>query len=216
MSEALDLFGEPARTAELSQYFTPMWLAERSARWIPLETAGRATRVLEPSAGRGNLVAGMLRAGFSQRVITLVEKDPRWFAALDASYPIAAKSCADFLSWEPLTDERFDYALMNPPYEEGADAEHVVHALAFCNRVIALVKSDFEFSAERERVLWHRARVRRRAILVDRPEFGETVEKAGFGPARNYVVLEIEPAPSPRVFLAYNVVEERWRKRVSA
>lgn len=210
-ASAADLFGEPPRTAELSQYFTPMWLARRAATLIPLETEGRWTRVLEPSAGRGNLVEGLTANGMPQRQISLVEKDERWIEPLRARFPEASIACSDFLSWAPSTPlPRFDYAFMNPPYEDGADVAHVVRALELCNRVIAIVKSDFEFSAERERVLWSRARVRRRVILVDRPEFGETIEKPGFGPARNYVVLEI--VASLNTWAAYQVEEVRWRK----
>lgn len=209
--DAADLFGEPPRTAALSQYFTPAWLARRAATLIPLETEGRPTRVIEPSAGRGNLVGGLLANGMPQRMISVVEKDPRWCDFLRRRFPDAQIANADFLSWAPSTPlPRFDYAFMNPPYEDGADVAHVVRALELCDRVIAIVKSDFEYSAERERILWSRARVTRRVILVDRPDFGETMEKS-LGAARNYVVLEI--VPSLNTWASYRVDESRWRKR---
>lgn len=211
-ASAADLFGEPPRTAELSQYFTPAWLARRAATLIPLETEGRPTRVLEPSAGRGNLVEGLRANGMRTAMITAVERDERWLPFLLERFGGLQVHHADFLSWAPSTPlPRFDYAFMNPPYEDGADVAHVVRALELCDRVIAIVKSDFEYGAERDRVLWSRARVTRRRILVDRPDFGETMEKPSLGAARNYVVLEIVPALN--AWAAYTVDEVRWRKR---
>jgi predicted RNA methylase len=203
---AVDLFGEPARTAELSQFFTPMWLARRAMRWIP-----PSARILEPSAGRGNLIDGWLRAAGpeAERRVTAVEKDPRFYELLRRRFPRAHLYCGDFLEWLP-TSGRWDAAPMNPPYEGGQDASHVAHALELVDRVVAIVKSDFEYSAARDRVLWSRARVVRRALIVDRPDFGETMEKDAEGPTRNYVVLQIVPAA--QVGGAYDVREERWRR----
>ena len=201
LASDLDLFGEPARTAGLSQFFTPMWVARRAARWIPPTIDGMPTRVLEPSAGCGNLVAGWLWSAGAEREsqVTTCEVDPRWYDVLRRTFPKAHHYCGSFLEWTPLmrVDDgtrrlwafpsqigRWDYAIQNPPYEEGADAAHVVKALEHCERVVAVVKSDFEFSAARDRVVWSRARPVRRALLVDRPDFGETMEKDSEGPAR--------------------------------
>ena len=199
-----DLFGEPARTAELSQFFTPAWLARRAARWLP-----KTGRILEPSAGRGNLIEAALRQGVSIDRIQAIELDAAWCNVLRQRWPgLWLYAETDFLELhpEPLPGAAF----MNPPYEDDQDARHVALALEWCGRAIVIVKADFEYSAERDRVLWRKARVVRRGICVDRPAFGETEEKGGGGAARNYVALDIRPEYD--VGGAYAVLEERWRK----
>lgn len=199
-----DLFGEPVRLAEESQWFTPRWLARRAAQWLPWDAT-----VLEPSAGSGNLVAAALSTR-APRLVVAVEHDSRFAVRLLARFdgdPVEVCE-ADFLAWEPTSS--FDCALTNPPYEDGQDAQHLARALELCGRAVAIVKSDFEFGAERDRTFWRLYRPVRRGICVDRPAFGST-DGGGGGAARNYVALAIVPRDD--VGPAYTVLEERWRRR---
>lgn len=211
-----DLFGEPERTATLSQFFTPAWLARRIVeRWVP-----SGVLVLEPNAGRGNFVEPLLARG----PVLACEIDPllcrflrdrfrRQLDEPDGGFDLLE---VDFLTVRPdvYGTTAVPYlAVMNPPYEDGQDVSHIAHALEHTGRVIAVVKSDFEFGAERDRAFWRHACVARRAILVDRPDFGATAETSS-GPSRNYVVLEIARVRNAHVgsTTLYYVNEERWRR----
>lgn len=204
----VDLFGEPERQSALSQFFTPMWVARRAARWLP-----RDGYVLEPSAGRGNLIQAAVEVGIPPDRVMACEIDDRWATVLRERWPELDVYVGDFMS-APVASAispRVLTAFMNPPYEQDADVDHVVRAVERCRGAIAIVKSDFEFSQTRDSKLWRWARPVRRAILVDRPQFGETDKNtASDGPARNYVVLQIVPADV--VGTGYAVLEERWRR----
>ena len=102
---------------------------ELAARMVSLaEIDGSVARVLEPSAGTGNLVKAVQRAGHDPLA---VEVDARLAEALeDVGNEVR---CADFLLLEPTPDGigTFDRVVMNPPFAKGADVAHVLHALKF-------------------------------------------------------------------------------------
>ena len=92
--------------------------------------------VLEPSAGTGALLEALgTHAG-----VTVVEISHQLAEALRTRYPLCDVRCADFLA---LGDELgpFDRIVMNPPFERGADIEHIRHAYAKLNpggRLVAI------------------------------------------------------------------------------
>lgn len=83
-------------------------------------------RVLEPSAGTGNLARAALAAGAQ---LTAVEVQPHLATALAG--PRLRVICADFLALQPSEIDPVDVVIMNPPFDNGADIEHVMHALKF-------------------------------------------------------------------------------------
>lgn len=77
-------------------------------------------RVLEPSAGLGAIAD---RLPVPKEDIFCIELDPQRAAVLEQKgYKTL---CADFLA---VTPGKFDTILMNPPFEEGQDIDHVRHA----------------------------------------------------------------------------------------
>ncbi len=112
---------------------TPAWLAAQVVERAEIKPGDR---VLEPSAGTGNLLGAMGGRMFG-------EPDPRPYAERDqlhaveinaklcevlrAEFPLTKIHCADFLS---LNGElgQFDRIVMNPPFTMGADVDHVAHA----------------------------------------------------------------------------------------
>ena len=96
----------------------------------PLDVVNRMTalvwpagRILEPSAGLG-AIADALQVPKSD--IQCIEKNQQRAEALQArGYTV---QCADFLTVLP---SEFDTILMNPPFEEGQDIDHVMHAFKF-------------------------------------------------------------------------------------
>ncbi|UJR81464.1 hypothetical protein [Sandaracinus amylolyticus] len=211
----LDLF-EPERRSELDQYFTEAWIARRAARWIP-----RGAVVLEPSCGSGNLVEGLVLAGHPIENVLAFELDPAWAAHARTRFPGLLVNEGDFLKLTTGADVPNTVAasLQNPPYGNDLDLRFVERTLAMLDRtapacVVAILKTDFEYSDGRAPFWRERARVRRRAMLVERPRFGAHVDgKKQGGAERNYVVLEIVPRTAPRAPGAAEVViEERWSR----
>ncbi|HEY2516010.1 MAG TPA: DUF3560 domain-containing protein [Polyangiaceae bacterium] len=96
----------------------------------------RGDRVLEPSAGTGALVWALLGIG---AVVSAVEIHP----GLAERLPLDRKICADFLTLTPskLPWGPFDRICMNPPFGNGADIVHILHARQFLapgGRLVAL------------------------------------------------------------------------------
>lgn len=100
--------------------------------------------VLEPSAGKGDIVEGIVQrfrpkpmespGSQSHPQITAIEASPDlanivsqkagiWRSGSDAGVHVNVEN-ADFLR----TDEKYDRIVMNPPFEKGQDIEHVRHA----------------------------------------------------------------------------------------
>ena len=94
--------------------------------------------VLEPSAGKGNIV-DYLKENGAARVIAC-EKDPNIRKLLDGKCEIIAD---DFLTVTSEQVSHVDYIVMNPPFSEGA--RHILHAFeiapAGCT-IVALCNHD--------------------------------------------------------------------------
>ena len=77
--------------------------------------------VLEPSAGKGNIVDWLKNNGAAQ--VIACEKDPNLRKLLDNKCDIIAD---DFLTVTAEQISHVDYIVMNPPFSEGA--KHILHA----------------------------------------------------------------------------------------
>lgn len=174
------------------RYFTHHKLAQRIAVWANIEPG---MRVLEPSAGEGAFVKPLVGLG---ALVTAVELHPEQLAKLrelDVAHGFRLIQ-SDFLTWRP--DTPFDLAVMNPPFSDGADGTHVAHALRYADRVVVLVRTNFEHTAARWFSCMQRARVLRKVVLVNRPPpFGGPGDR-NEGPMSDYVVLELERRENER------------------
>lgn len=124
-------------------FVTPPWLA---ARIVERASVQPHMRVLEPSAGTGNI----LRALPDSSTRVAVEINP---TLANAPYlqAVAQVHCGDFLT---CGDElgAFDRILMNPPFAKGQDVEHVFHALKFLKpngRLVAILSAGVTFRQDR-------------------------------------------------------------------
>lgn len=104
---------------------TPPDLARRMVDAAEIEDN---SRVLEPSAGTGNIVAA-IRERYPSADVEVVEINDALAAGLRERFGIPARS-ADFLGCNGDLG-RFDRVLMNPPFAAGADIEHVRHAYGY-------------------------------------------------------------------------------------
>lgn len=184
------------RQAALSQWHTPDALGARLAEWTG--RLPRSSRVLEPSAGSGALVRPMLDGGAwalsSPAQITACELDPRWAAHLRETCPGVAVEEGDYLA-RPEPAEPYDLALMNPPYEGGADSLFVAKAMRESRRVVALVRSAFLHGAARHERVWSQVergdwRLVGIAYLVGRPSFSAAGEASG-SPLSDFIAIKL-------------------------
>ena len=114
--------------------------------------------VLEPSAGKGDIVEAVLVACPTIKV-TCYEINAA-LRGLLLSKSFAVEADEDFLATAPPTvNYLFDRVLMNPPFERGQDIDHIQHAYAFLKsmgRLVAIMsegpfyRSDKKSSGFRE------------------------------------------------------------------
>jgi len=106
-------------TTEKDGFFeTPKAVVKMMFDLVPLPKSDDAT-ILEPSAGLG-AIARHLRGR-----LTLIEKNPQRCKELERQFDRVI--CMDFLAYLP-ENGKFDLIYMNPPFENGQDVDHVIHA----------------------------------------------------------------------------------------
>ncbi len=106
---------------------TPVELA---ARMVKIANVQPGETVLEPSAGTGNIVRAVVDAVDTE--IVGYEINPLLVSQLTRAFPsykLQAR-CEDFLA---VTEGQGQFAvvLMNPPFANGADIQHIEHAMKF-------------------------------------------------------------------------------------
>jgi len=106
---------------------TPREMAGRMAETADL-FAGE--KVLEPSAGTGNLIEAIISQGIFKSDICAVEINKPLADKLQTS--AGRVVCGDFLEQNGNLG-KFDKIIMNPPFGNGADIQHILHARKFLN-----------------------------------------------------------------------------------
>lgn len=101
--------------------------------------------VLEPSAGHGSLadLAAGICGSESVSVVELLEANRR--VLQDKGYRVIG---SDFLAMQAGPDLRFDRIIMNPPFANLADVDHVQHAARFLRpggRLVAIMSPSHTF-----------------------------------------------------------------------
>lgn len=152
------------RKPELSQWYTPAPLAAAIVKWA-LSDGYDASDVLEPSAGRGALAHATREAGCD---VTCVDIDA--FNAQHLADAGFRSIHGNFLTWQP--GERFDLAIMNPPFENGATESHIMHALSMCDVVVCHCPLTTLAGQTRREALWAKAELTRLVIHSTRPKYG--------------------------------------------
>ena len=123
-------------------------------------------RVLEPSAGTGRILAAIRKLPLQPSRVTAIE------VCRDFTHLVSMADevhLANFLSFAPEQLGSFDRIVMNPPFANGADVEHVTHALKFLKplgRLKAIMSNGVTFRQDK--------RTREFRALVER--HGGTIE----------------------------------------
>jgi hypothetical protein len=122
----------PKAVSAFNLFQTPKPIAERMAGMLAKALGGNPfPSILEPSAGLGRLYNATVKAIPESRIY-LVEQSPDCCKEL---YRITRDGDRlfqrDFEETAPeeLRRERFDAAIMNPPFKMGTDIRHIMHAL---------------------------------------------------------------------------------------
>ncbi|TIR63555.1 MAG: hypothetical protein E5X28_01220 [Mesorhizobium sp.] len=146
---------------------------------IPIMQASDAPRlrILEPSAGTGNLARRCLSSiddfadhyGYGDEARTdrwrkeyrfdnqvdCVELQPALAAALEAQRIYRKVYATDFLALRPAVTGKYDRIIMNPPFDMERDIDHVVHALDFLEDggcLAAIMSAGTEFRETRKAI----------------------------------------------------------------
>jgi predicted RNA methylase len=151
MVETTLLTGEICTSSEMGFFPTPVLVANKVVD-IARPYLRPNARVLEPSAGEGNL-ALHCPVGVD---LTLVEIDPRRTKTLREKFEGTAFTHRvlemDFLEMKPEEHAPFDVIIMNPPFGKGQDVTHVLHALKFLaegGRLVSIMASGVTFREDR-------------------------------------------------------------------
>ncbi len=111
-------------------------------------------RVLEPSAGKGDLAEAMWtdaegRPTHAAVHVCEVSRQLGEVLKLKGMEFVGE----DFLATEPNPDSLYDRVVMNPPFENGQDAEHIRHAYRFLKpggRLVAIASAGTFFRSDRK------------------------------------------------------------------
>lgn len=123
---------------------TPAALAERVVEAADIRPGDS---VLEPSAGTGALIEALPEGAEVQAV----EVNYSLVSALTNRFPAVSVVQADFMQWE--SQQRFDKIIMNPPFANQQDIDHVTHALKFLKeggKLVAIMSAGVEFRQDKK------------------------------------------------------------------
>ncbi len=141
---ALDAGSVVDQKKTLEQFFTPQALADEMAR---LAGVNENSHVLEPSAGSGRLVYAATKLG---AIVTAVEIDFGLITKLDdVLHGSVFHFRADFMAWSPASPIPIDIVLMNPPFSNGQDVQHVTRALSMLapgGTLVAIMSPHWTFA----------------------------------------------------------------------
>lgn len=117
---------------------TPQSLAERMVSEAGLNYG---ETVLEPSAGTGRILKAIYNDSHFSGIekVVAVEINGKLCDSLKLSYPEVQLHRMDFLKYKP--NNLFNKIIMNPPFENGVDIKHIMHAwsmLASGGRLVAI------------------------------------------------------------------------------
>jgi predicted RNA methylase len=190
IDETEEIFTPKTTPAKRFGFFpTPDKAAETLIDRVPLyrEKGMPPLRVLEPSAGTGNLARRLVEKG---AIVDCVEVQPELAEALKADGRYSVVLQADFISLQPSAVPLYDQIVMNPPFDLERDIDHVYHALKFLKpdgSLHAIMSAGVEFRQTRKAKAFRELVEEKRGVFRDLPpgSFAET------GTYVNTVILRI-------------------------
>ena len=111
---------------------------------IASDSLMKAKTVLEPSAGTGNIIKGLLSVIDDNIKVNAIEVNPLFSNIIKEKFNKRVNVVnTDFLNY----NDRNDIVLMNPPFDQGRWKLHVKHALTLSNHVFAILPSGANLSS---------------------------------------------------------------------
>jgi predicted RNA methylase len=139
----------PRAVTGFNLFQTPRVIAARMADLVRQRLGdGDGARILEPSAGLGRLYEPLeqLRAEW-----VMVEESRELFGAVKKAIRRANVHNRDFLGTSPEDlGGTFDAVVMNPPFKQGRDVRHILHALDMVRAGGRLVSLCYNGTRQRE------------------------------------------------------------------
>lgn len=179
---------------------TPPEVAGPMIRKVPWHRGSQ--RILEPSAGTGNL-AFLLAKPLHQRdektvrhLVDAIELQPDLATALRNSGRLNRVTTGDFLTMPPTPI--YDGVVMNPPFDRERDIDHVTHAMKFLKPggwLLSIMSAGVEFRETRKAAAFRKLLDERKGWMIDIPS-------GSFASVGTYVntVLAGFGMPNPRWF----------------
>jgi 16S rRNA G966 N2-methylase RsmD len=143
-NEIFEMVINTGEVADLKKDFnffaTPDLLAKRL---VDLAEINENHLVLEPSAGKGNILKHFPNHSNS----TAIELNIDNFTSLKENFPTVNMVCCDFTALFPNEEELYDRVVMNPPFKQQRDLQHVMHAMTFLKEggILVAVVSESAF-----------------------------------------------------------------------
>lgn len=151
--------------------------------WLRRDAGEAPLRVLEPSAGTGQLARfaareretyeGYGKPGTPYRaLVDCVEIQPALADQLRAEGVYNRVLCQDFLQLQPAQAHLYDRVLMNPPFDLERDIDHVVHALKFLRpggQLVAIMSAGTEFRETKKAIAFRELMASMKAEWHDLP-----------------------------------------------
>lgn len=138
--------GSVVNSKQLFQFFeTPQPLAARMVEWARINPGDT---VLEPSAGKGAILSEIFKA--EPDAVYFCELQDENCATIKARFPAAIFCGNDFLKQE---NPVFDVIVMNPPFRNGQDIQHVRHAYSLLRsggRLAAITSPAWQYRQDRK------------------------------------------------------------------
>ena len=164
-------------------------IPEKDHRYYKPENMPQQQRILEPSAGTGNLARRLANLGHK---VDCIEYQPALASQLIADGIYNSVKCCDFLAVKPPIDPEllYDRVVLNPPFDRERDIDHVIHAWKFLKpngRLVAIMIAGTEF---RETI---KARAFRAFVEQNNGRFTDLPARsfASVGTYVNTIILEI-------------------------
>jgi phospholipid N-methyltransferase len=104
---------------------------ELARQVVELADIAHGMTMLEPSAGTGALLKAVREATGEQAICTAVELNGQLFRHLQTLEAGATILHADFMDLRAEARGHFDRIVMNPPFVNAQDIQHIEHAITF-------------------------------------------------------------------------------------
>jgi len=159
------------RRVKLSQWFTDAQTAEQIALFARLQGV---KSILEPSCGDGALLNAILQHCDADCRVEGIEIDELLATQTASRFEGRVKVYSeDFLALQP-PKQRFELAVMNPPFEHGKTELHILQALEWAERVVCHGPLGTLEGVDRLEELWGSASLTRLAVCSRRRRYSGT------------------------------------------